>query len=147
MINRVQHFGLTVSNLDEALHFFGDLLGLEATPVRETSGERPEIILGIPGVSLRLSVVKLPDGNNLEIIQYLAPKGQKLDLKTCNPGVPHISFVVDDIQKMYDELSAKGVTFANPPYWKGESVAGAGWGVCFLRGPDGISIELMQPPK
>jgi lactoylglutathione lyase len=147
MINRVQHFGLTVSNLDEALHFFCDLLGLEATPVRETSGERPEIILGIPGASLRLSVVKLPDGNNLEVIQYLAPKGQKLDLRTCNPGVPHISFVVDDIQKMYDELSAEGVTFVNPPYWKGESVAGAGWGVCFLRGPDGISIELMQPPK
>ena len=147
MVKSIQHFGLTVSNLDEARHFFHDLLGLEATEVRETSGERPEIILGIPGVSLRLCLFKLPDGNNLEVIEYLNPRGTKLDLKTCNPGVPHIAFIVDDIQKMYDELGAKGVKFVNPPYWGGESVAGPGWGVCFLRGPDGISIEFMQAPK
>jgi catechol 2,3-dioxygenase-like lactoylglutathione lyase family enzyme len=147
MVKSIQHFGLTVSNLDEARHFFHDLLGLEATEVRETSGERPEIILGIPGVSLRLCLFKLPDGNNLEVIEYINPRGTKLDLKTCNPGVPHIAFIVEDIQKMYDELSAKGVKFVNPPYWGGESVAGPGWGVCFLRGPDGISIEFMQAPK
>jgi catechol 2,3-dioxygenase-like lactoylglutathione lyase family enzyme len=143
---RVQHFGLTVSNLDESLHFFCDLLGLEVTPIRETSGERPGTILGMTGVSLRLAVVKLPDGNSLELIQYLAPKGQKIDLRTCNPGVPHIALVVDDIQELYEDLSAKGLKFVNPPYWGGQSVAGWGWGVCFLRGPDGISIELMQPP-
>ena len=147
MVNYVQHFGLTVSNLDEALHFFRDLLGLEATEVRETSGERPETILGIEGVSLRLAIVKVPDGNNIEVIEYLNPRGTKLDLRTCNPGVPHIAFAVDDIQKMYEDLGAKGVKFVNPPYWGGQSVAGPGWGVCFLRGPDGISIELMQSPK
>ena len=147
MVNYVQHFGLTVSNLDEARHFFHDLLGLEATEVRETSGERPETILGIPNVSLRLCVFKLPDGNNLEVIEYLNPRKPMLLLRNCNPGVPHISFVVEDIQKMYDDLGARGVKFVNPPYWGGQSVAGPGWGVCFLRGPDGISIELMQPPK
>ncbi len=147
MVKSVQHFGLTVSNLDEARHFFHDLLGLEATEVRETSGERPEKILGIPGASLRLCLFRLPDGNNLEVIEYLNPRGTKLDLRTCNPGVPHIAFIVDDFQKMYDELGSRGVKFVNPPYWGGESVAGAGWGVCFLRGPDGISIEFMQPPK
>ncbi len=147
MVKSVQHFGLTVSNLDEARHFFHDLLGLEATEVRETSGDRPETILGIPGVSLRLCLFKLPDGNSLEVIEYLNPRGTKLNLRTCNPGVPHIAFIVEDIQKMYDELSARGVKFVNPPYWGGESVAGPGWGVCFLRGPDGISIEFMQAPK
>jgi len=147
MVKYVQHFGLTVSNLDEARHFFHDLLGLEATEVRETSGERPETILGIPKISLRLCLFKLPDGNNLEVIEYLNPRGTKLDLRTCNPGVPHIAFVVEDIQKMYDDLGARGVKFVNPPYWGGTSVAGPGGGVCFLRRPDGISIELMQPPK
>jgi catechol 2,3-dioxygenase-like lactoylglutathione lyase family enzyme len=147
MIQYIQHFGLTVSDLDEALHFFRDLLGLEATPIKEGGGERAETILGIPGATLRLSVIKVPGNSNIELIQYLAPEGKKLDLRTCNPGVSHISLVVDDIQKTYDELAVSGVTMVNPPYWKGESVAGAGWGVCFLRGPDGISIELMQPPK
>jgi catechol 2,3-dioxygenase-like lactoylglutathione lyase family enzyme len=93
-----------------------------------------------------LAVVKVPDGNQIELIEYLAPKGQKVDLRTCNPGVSHLALMVDDIQRIYEDLSAKGVTFVNPPYWGGQSVAGWGWGVCFLRGPDGISIELMQPP-
>jgi catechol 2,3-dioxygenase-like lactoylglutathione lyase family enzyme len=131
----------------ETICFFRDLLGFEATPVREISGERPETILGMPGVSLRLSVVKVADGNTLELIQYLAPQGQKIDLRTCNPGVSHIALQVGNIQKLYDDLRAKGVTCVNPPYWGGQSVAGWGWGVSFLRGPDGISIELMQPPR
>jgi catechol 2,3-dioxygenase-like lactoylglutathione lyase family enzyme len=147
MIKYIQHFSFTVSNLDEALHFFCDLLGLEATPIKEAGGERAETILGIPGVSLRLSIVKVPQNNNIELIEYLTPEGSKIDLRTCNPGVAHISFVVDDIEKIYRELTARGVPFVNPPYWGGQSVAGWGWGVCFLRGPDGISIELMQAPK
>jgi len=147
MIKSVQHVGITVSNLDEALHFFNDLLGLEALPFREASGERIETILGIPGASLRLSGVKTPDNKNIELIEYLASKGERINLKTCNPGVTHISFVVDDIQKMYDDLTAKGVNFISPPYWGGKTIAGMDWGVCFLKGPDGISIELMQAPK
>jgi len=147
MIKSVQHVGITVSNLAEALHFFNDLLGLETLPFREASGERIETILGIPGASLRLSGVKTPDNKNIELIEYLAPKGERINLKTCNPGVTHISFVVDDIQKMYDDLTAKGVNFISPPYWGGKTIAGMDWGVCFLKGPDGISIELMQAPK
>ena len=147
MIKSVQHVGITVSNLDEALHFFSDLLGLEALPFREASGERIETILGIPGVSVRLSGVKTPDGKNIELIEYLASKGERINLKISNPGVTHISFVVDDIQKMYDDLTAKGVNFISPPYWGGKTIAGMDWGVCFFKGPDGISIELMQAPK
>ena len=35
MIKGIQHFSFTVSNIEETLRFFHDLLGLEATPVRE----------------------------------------------------------------------------------------------------------------
>ena len=147
MISGVHHFGVTVSNLYNALDFFCNLLGLELVETREASGERPETILGMAGASLRIAVLKTPDGKNLEVIEYVQPEGKQIDLKTCNFGVPHIALIVSDIQKIYDELSAKGYVFNSPPYWKGTSVAGSGWGVCFLKGPDGISIELMQPPK
>jgi catechol 2,3-dioxygenase-like lactoylglutathione lyase family enzyme len=147
MINGVHHFGVTVRNLDKALDFFCNLLGLELVETHEASGERPETILGMPGASLRIAVLKTPDGKNLELIEYVQPKGKEIDLKTCNFGVPHIALIVNDIQKIHDELSVKGYVFNSPPYWKGESVAGQGWGVSFLKGPDGISIELMQPPK
>ncbi len=121
MITGIQHFSFTVSNLEETIHFFHDLLGLEATPIREAKGERIEQILQMPGAWLRICNVTTPDNSNLEFIEYVAPKGEKIDLKTCNVGVAHLGFVVDDIQKMYEDLTAKGVKFNHSPLWAGAS--------------------------
>jgi len=147
MIQGIQHFGITVSNLDEVLHFFCDILGMEKVLVKEAKGERGEVLMGMPGISLRITVLRAKDQKDLEFIEYLSPKGEKLDLRTCNVGVPHLAFVVDDINRTYRELSALGYEFNSPPYWEGASVAGQEWGVCFVKGPDNIPIELMQPPK
>jgi lactoylglutathione lyase len=146
MITRIQHFSFTVSNLEETIHFFHHLLGLEATAIREVKGERIEQILQMPGAWLRISNVTTPDNGNLEFIEYVAPKGEKIDLKTCNVGVAHLALEVDDIQKMYEDLTAKGVKFNHSPLWAG---AGAlkGWGICYLKGPDGITLEVMEAPK
>ncbi len=40
MIKGIQHSSYTVSNLDEALHFFCDLMGLQAAPTLEPKGDR-----------------------------------------------------------------------------------------------------------
>jgi len=146
MITGIQHLSFTVSNLEEAIHFFHDLLGLEATLIREVKGERIEQILQMPGVSLRISNVTTPGNGNIELIEYVAPTGKKIDLKTCNVGVAHLALEVDDIQKTYDDLTAKGVKFNHSPLWAG---AGAlkGWGICYLKGPDGITLEMMEAPK
>jgi catechol 2,3-dioxygenase-like lactoylglutathione lyase family enzyme len=146
MITGIQHFSFTVSNLEETLRFFHDLLGLEATPIREVKGERIEQILQMPGAWLRICNVTTPDNSNLEFIEYVAPKGEKIDLKTCNVGVAHLALEVDDIQKMYDDLTAKGVKFNHSPLWA-EAGALKGWGICYLKGPDGITLELMEAPK
>jgi len=146
MITGIQHFSFAVSNLEETIRFFHDLLGLEATPIREVKGERIEQILQMPGAWLRICNVTTPDNGNLEFIEYVAPKGTKIDLKTCNVGVAHLALEVDDIQKMYDDLTAKGVKFNHSPLWAGAGTL-KGWGICYLKGPDGITLELMEAPK
>jgi len=45
MITGIQHFSFTVSNLEDTIHFFHDLLGLEATPIRQAKGWRIEKVL------------------------------------------------------------------------------------------------------
>ena len=146
MITGIQHMSFTVSNLDDTIHFFSDILGLEVSSIREAKGERVEKILQIDGASLQICNVITPDNGNIEFIEYLAPKGQKLDLRTCNTGVAHLGFEVDDVQKMYDDLINKGVKFNHPPVWADEGPM-KGWGVCYAKGPDGITLEFMQPPK
>jgi len=146
MIKGIHHFSFTVSNLKETIHFFHDLLGLEVTPLREAKGKHIENIIKMQGASLNIRNVITPDKGTIEFIEYVVPKGSKIDLKTCNPGVAHIAFVVDDIQKMYHDLTNKGVQFNSPPLWI-KSGARKGLGQCYLKGPDGITLEFMELPK
>ena len=55
------------------------------------------------------------------------------------PGLDHISFLVDEVDKMYAELKAKGMTFLGEP-------ADQDWGARLvgLKDPDGNNLYLLQ---
>ena len=143
-IKSTEHFSFTVSNLDKTLHFFCELLGLTATPIAEVSNEQIQKVVKMPGASLRISIVQTPDNKKIELIEYAKPKGKKIDLKTSNPGVAHIAFAVDDIERMYEDLVKKGVEFNSPPVWVVGNEGKGKWGVCYLKGPDNITLEFVQ---
>jgi len=144
MIESTEHFSFTVSSLEETLHFFCDLLGLKATPITDVENEDVRKIIGMPGASLRISLVEIPDTKKIELIEYVKPKGKSIDLNTSNPGVAHIAFSVSNIEQMYEDLSKKGVKFVNPPLWAVSNDGKGRWAVCYLRGPDGITLEMIE---
>jgi catechol 2,3-dioxygenase-like lactoylglutathione lyase family enzyme len=144
MIQSAEHFSFTVSNIETTLFFFCDLLGLEASPVIEVENPKVQQIVGMPGAALRISIVQVPGGPAIELIQYVRPQGTRVDSTSCNPGAAHIAFQVDDIQKMYQDLSAKGITFVNPPVWAPGNDGKGKWGVAYLKGPDDITIEFVE---
>ena len=69
----------------------------------ERSGPVTEAIIGIPGVKIRIGMLALDDFS-LELIQYIYPPGQKLDLRTNNVGCTHLAFFVNVIEKTYELL-------------------------------------------
>jgi catechol 2,3-dioxygenase-like lactoylglutathione lyase family enzyme len=144
MIKSAEHFSFTVSNIDTALHFFRDLLGLKASPVMEVEDPDVQRIVGIPQAALRLSIVQVPGGAKIELIEYVKPEGKTIDSRPYNPGTAHVAFLVEDIEKTYRELSAAGIRFVNPPVWAAGNDGSGRWGVCYLRGPDDIIIELVE---
>ncbi len=146
MITGIQHVSYTVSDVEKAREFFVNKLGLEATAVREVSGERVERIVGFPGLKMRISNITLPDNGNIELVEYLSPRGKKIDLSTCNTGVAHLAFTVDDIDRTYHQLKDNGVHFVSPPQWARDGAL-KGWGMSYFRGPDGITMELMEAPN
>jgi len=144
MIKATDHLSFSVSNMERALDFFCNALGLEASPIEDVAAENVRKIVGFPDARLRISMVNVPGGNRIELIQYVSPEGTLVDSSTCNPGAAHIAFQVDDIEKMYKDLSGRGINFINPPEW-GPGPDGAGtWGVSYLKGPDGITVEIME---
>lgn len=144
MIKTTEHFSFTVSNMEETLHFFRDLLKLDATPIMDVDSEDVRKIIGMPDAHLRISLVRLPDGKAIELIEYVKPQGKRIDSKTCNPGVAHIAFLVDGVDGMYKDLSGKGVEFVSEPVWAPGNDGKGRWAVCYLRGPDGITVELIE---
>jgi len=147
MIKGIEHFSFTVSNLEESLDFFCDKLGLEATPIEEVDHPDVKQIVGMPDACLRISLVKLPDDKNIELIQYIRPKGKSLDLTTSNTGVAHVAFEVSDIIALYKKLSSQGIPFLSPPVWTRSNDGLNQWGVCYLKGPDHITFELIEKRK
>ena len=144
MIKAIEHFSFTVSKLEDSLDFFCNKLGLEATTIVEVENKDVQKIIGIPDAVLRISLVRFPDNRNIELIQYIQPEGKSLDLATCNTGVAHIAFEVSDITSLYKELSGQGITFLSPPVWTKSNEGKGTWGVCYLRGPDNITFELIE---
>jgi lactoylglutathione lyase len=57
-------------------------------------------------------------------------------------GLDHFGLTVKDIDAVAAELKAKGVTFTTEP-----TTIRPGVRICFIRGPQGISIELLERDK
>ena len=142
----ISHTSFTVSDMDRSLAFYRDLLGMTLIMEIERQGAFIEQVVGFPGASLRIVGLKLRSGSDhvLELIEYRVPRGQRIDLRTCNVGSPHLCFVTDDIQSAYEELRSKGVQFKSPPVRIPSGPSAGGFDAYFLD-PDGITLELSQP--
>jgi len=149
MLLSVWHTSWTVSDLDRSIAFYRDMLGFELLRSYTRVGKFIETVVGFEGAELRIAALRIPkapdvhSGHHLELIQYVSPKGVKLDLKTCNTGAAHLALATDSILETYERLSRNGVTFVSPPVLI-ETGANPGGYACYLRDPDGFTIELVQ---
>lgn len=149
MLRNVWHTSWTVEDLDRSIAFYRDLLGFELVQTRERRGVEIETVVGFRGVDLRIAFLKIPgapvgpSGHHLELIQYLSPKGARLDVRTCDTGSAHLALQTDSIADDYSRLTAAGVTVVSPPVTFAGGVAGA-MQALYLRDPDGFTIELVQ---
>jgi catechol 2,3-dioxygenase-like lactoylglutathione lyase family enzyme len=143
---RIDHVGITVSDLDRALGFYRDLLGLRV--LADSTLIEPEVadLLGLDSVQLRIVDLDSGDGRVVELIQYLQPKGTQIAYASADPATAHIAFTVDDLDAVRERLSQAGativsrrpITISDP----GGSFDGA---IClYVRDPDGAILELVQ---
>jgi lactoylglutathione lyase len=146
-VTGADHTSFTVSNLDRSLEFYVDLLGCELVGRRDITNQYFRDIVGFPECVVRAAWLRIPGSDHkLELFEYVRPFGIPADTRTNNPGSSHISFYVDDLRDAYDELRSKGVRFRSPPIYI-DAGAGKGGHALYMFDPDGITVELYQPPK
>jgi catechol 2,3-dioxygenase-like lactoylglutathione lyase family enzyme len=146
MILGVNHTSFTVSDIERSVSFYQNLLGMELLSLAERDPAFSEKVTGIPGAHLKVAYLRAPDGHRLELIEYLSPQGEKLDIRTHHVGSGHLAFDVEDLPRLFQELKAKGVIFKSHPL---EVPAGPNRGTLavYLTDPDGITLEFLQKPS
>ena len=147
-LRSAHHTGFTVSDLERSLGFYQGLLGM--TLVARQEGRRPylAVITGFADLYLKTAFLKVtPESDHiLELLEYSSHPGEPTARETNLPGNAHLCFRVGDIDGLYRELSASGVKFIAPPETITSGVNQGGLG-CYLRDPDGFTIELFQPAE
>lgn len=143
-ILKVDHTGITVSSLKDALDFWVDVLGFqqlytwnfENTPFIEN-------LVGVKGAAMSLAMVE-GYGHRVELLEYRAPADRKLIRpRSCDIGSVHIGLYVDDLDVALARVAEAGwMPVAEP-----QTVQGGerdGMRLIYVRGPDGVTIEFIQ---
>jgi glyoxylase I family protein len=147
MLGRVAHIGITVRDMETALKFYVEVLGMEKIGEETFAGEEASRLTQVPGTVLRAAYLrggKEIKGPPLELLHFEEPAsegiGEAVELR--NPGITEIAFWVDDIDKTYQELQDRGVEFYSPPQLF--QFAGYKAKAVYFRGPDRTTLELVQ---
>ena len=152
MIADVLHFSFTVSDIERSIDWYTRVLGLELVHRQRQDNDYTRTIVGIPDAVLDVAQFVVPgvpparSTHMLELVQYVSAAGRRPGPQPTNDvGVAHLALMVTDIHERHAALAEAGVPFVNPPV---EITAGANRGgfACYFHDPDGITLELLQPP-
>jgi len=145
-VSRIDHVGITVSDLDRALGFYRDVLGLRVIADAIVTEPAVAELLGLDSVQLRIADLDSGDGRIVELIQYVRPKGRRIAYESSDSATAHIAFTVDDLAAVRDRLTSAGATMVSRQPITIDEPGGAFDGaICFyVRDPDGVILELVQ---
>ena len=130
-VDRVDHIGIAVADLEEAKKFYTEMLGMKATG-EEVVEEQKVKVCFIPSGDSELELLEStsPDG---PIAKYIEKNGE---------GIQHLAIRVDDIEAALADLKEKGVRLIDekPRYGAG----GASIAFVHPKATGGILLELSQ---
>jgi catechol 2,3-dioxygenase-like lactoylglutathione lyase family enzyme len=137
----MDHVGVVVDDLAAAKAFFV-ALGLTVQGEWSAEGDWVDRIVGLDGVRAENAMMETPDGySRLELVKFHAPSGPDGDRYAAanTPGIRHLTFAVDDLDSVLAGLQAHGAELVGDV----ENYQDV-YRLCYIRGPEGIIIELAE---
>lgn len=142
---KIDHINIVVKDLENAKKFFVEL-GFTVQHEGKLEGKWIDTITDLKNVKAEYVAFSLQGREtNLELLTFIHPE----NLSTCDndvlnkTGFRHLAFEVKNIEKIVKNLKGKGITFFSevqnyePTHKK----------LCYLRGPEGIMLELAEYRK
>jgi len=146
----VDHIGLSVPDLDQAVRFFVDVLGAEEFfrhGPYGPSGEQSRINFDRHPDSIvaGIAMVRLFD-TNIELLEYSSPDQSTHWPSTSDFGGHHVAFYVDDLDIAVAQLHAASVNVLGDPMNLPGPESGPQARFIFFRTPWGLFLELVSYP-
>jgi catechol 2,3-dioxygenase-like lactoylglutathione lyase family enzyme len=140
-IQRLEHVGIVVDDLAAATEFFVEL-GLVLQGEGPVEGRWVDRVVGLEGVRADIAMLQTPDGNGrLELTKFHSPssQGDNRQAPANTPGIRHVAFAVEDIDAVVAGLRSRGAKLVGELERYQDS-----YRLCYVRGPEGIIIELAE---
>jgi methylmalonyl-CoA/ethylmalonyl-CoA epimerase len=134
MLGKIEHVAIAVEDLEAAVKHYSEVWGIEVEHRERVEDQGvEEAMLPIGESYLQLLGATGPDTT---VGKFLAKRG---------PGLHHIAYEVDDLERTLAELKDKGVPLIDEAPRKG----GRGHMVAFVhpKGNHGLLVELIQRPQ
>ncbi len=128
---RVHHLAVVVDDLDGALAFWRDALGLRVSQVKDEPEQASQVAF-LPAGEAEIELVR-PTTGDLGIARYLAKRG---------PGMHHICLSVSDLRESLQRLASKGIRLINPEPMTGSD--GRLYAFVHPESTGGVLLELYE---
>jgi len=116
---------LVCRDLEKMIDFFVEVIGAKLVK-RRKFGNAEGAALDLQGIGINLRIAREGEETRDNLTQ-------------STYGYDHIGLQVEDVQAAYDDLTNRGYYFLTPP------TKSVGVLIAFFKGPENITIELMQP--
>ena len=133
-LTHIEHLGIAVKSLDEAIPFYENTLGLKCYAIEEVAEQKVRTAFFKVGQT-KIELLEATDPESA-IAKFIDKKGE---------GIQHVAFAVEGLQENLDELAAKGVRLIDAQPRKGAE----GLNIAFLHPKStlGVLTELCEKPE
>lgn len=133
MITRINHIGIAVSSIDDAIGLYSNVLGLTVKEIKTVEDQKVKIAF-IPVGESRIELLESTDREG-PIAKYIERKGE---------GIHHLALEVSNIQEALEAMSQQGMVLIDEK----PRIGAGGHKIAFLH-PKGtkVLIELVELSK
>ena len=133
-LTHIEHLGIAVKSLDEAIPFYENTLGLKCYAIEEVAEQKVRTAFFKVGQT-KIELLEATDPESA-IAKFIDKKGE---------GIQHVAFAVEGLQDNLDELASKGVRLIDAQPRRGAE----GLNIAFVhpKSTFGVLTELCENPN
>ena len=136
----LRHVGITVTDVEESLKFYRDLLGFEIVRTMDESGEHIDNFSALTGVQVKTVKLRDESGGMIALLQYYSHPKKAENRNITHIGCSHFALTIKNLDFILDEMGKKGYTINSEPQLSPDGKVK----LTFCKDPEGTLIELVE---